>query len=322
MSQEEVNDYSAIEGFNVASDKPKRMYFKVFDDSICLKSSTEIEGWDGPIETTNPKTKQPVNTWVKRFDPLICRIIDCNRFQRKFDDGSKISGFEFLLQAGNMQAVLTLTWCEPVLKRLLKVARNIDWTKPVRMSVFLGTKQSGAKGTAVSIKQGAGVDHENWPKVEEFWNREKADAGHMPQPVHNEFDDKWNYDNQNAFLGKDFMENVYPRIKEIAASLGIQQPSEQTQFTQAPAPQVPAFTGSDQFSGQPQQPAPVAPQANNLAATVMGQPESNLYAQPQPQAPAPQVTYGSPPSDDFGDDETAPIAPTPAPKSNDDIPWD
>lgn len=205
---------ACVEGFNAKSERTSGIYLSVFDGSICQKSKTPVDGWEGPIKTQNPQTKEDVLTYCYRYDSVVARIIDVQKYQKTFDSGGKSSGFNITLLAGDKKATLQLTWIEPTLKRFLKVARNIDFTKPVRISVFPITKPSGKKSSAVSFKQGDGPDPQQWEKVEEFYNAQSED---MPQPTQDDMDGSWDYKPQERFLGVRFAEDVLPKIKEIAA---------------------------------------------------------------------------------------------------------
>jgi hypothetical protein len=217
------------------------VYFSIYDYSICQRSKTQIEGWEGPRETTNPKTNEKVFTWFMRYDSIATYIVDVNKFKVEFaadKGGGKASGIKLTLAAGTMRAELQLQWGdkgpEPVFKRFLKVAPNIDFNQPILISAF---KTKDGK-QAVSFKQGTDNDPQKWDKVEEYWKREidpvtekavtdapqmGADGTVLPPPIHDEFDDSWSYVAQNRFLMVYFMEKIEPKIKEIAKAKGIKQ---------------------------------------------------------------------------------------------------
>jgi hypothetical protein len=208
-------------------------YFHIFDGSICQKSKVEIDGWEGPIPTQHPSTKKTVHTWVMRYDSIAVYVIDANRFKKEFtaeQGGGKAAGIDLTLQAGTMRAVLTLkigqNGPDPVLKRFLKVAPNVDFDKPLLISAF--KNREGKQ--AVSFRQGEDPDPQKWTKVEEYWRRPLgpdgkvdmskpsvgADGSVLPEPVHDEFNDSWDYNPQNTFLLKYYLNNIEPKLKAIA----------------------------------------------------------------------------------------------------------
>jgi hypothetical protein len=325
----EVHEDQNFEGFNKKV-KKNTIYFHIFDNSICRKSKIPVtgpngelkEGWEGPIETQNPKTKAQVNTWVERYDNLVCRIIDIEQFKIKFDDGGAAAGFNLTLLAGNNKAVLQLNWVEPVLKRLMKVARNINFEHPLYISVFQ-TSREGKSGIGVSFKQGpANVDPDSWTKVDEFYHRdynvklqEQATAtgqpvppeALMPEPIHNEMNDTWDYNAQNNWLGLHFMKDIVPKVKAIGAKYGAQ--------LAAPAQEVAVAAPAVQ------QPVPVPPvQSQSQQEWSGGSP--NL----PPVPPLPEFSGGPAPQSNVPDfmsatvDPFSPSTPTAAPGA-DDIPF-
>jgi hypothetical protein len=251
MSDKEMQgheeDFSDVEGFEEKRGSGK-MYFRVFDRSICMTKTAVVDNVDGtmdpppagweekPIETTNPRNKEKKWTYVKRFDRLIARIINVRRDKKQFEGGGRVTNWNFELVAKDKRAVLQLSQSknglDPVLSRVLKVAPNIDFTKPIAISAF-GTSKDGKTKQAVSFRQPGAVMSRNvddWEKVEEYWKRPTAENGQplnkpakgadgsvLPQPIHDEDDNTWDYKPQEKFLIKYFGEVVVPRIKKAGA---------------------------------------------------------------------------------------------------------
>lgn len=258
--QEEV-EHDSREGFNAKSERSQGIYLNVFDGTICQKSKSEIEGWEGPIKTQNPQTKEDVFTFVFRYGSIVARIIDVNKFQKTFDSGGKTSGFNITLLAGGKVATLQLRWLEDTLKRFLKVAPNLDFNKSVRIACFPIIKPSGKRAVAVSFKQGDGPVPKDWPKVEEFYNTANEE---MPHATQDEMDGTWDFKPQERFLGVKFSENTLPQIKQIAA-------------------QYPQFTTEAAQQTQPQ--ATGHPQTERVSPTEFQKAKQD-FAQSQPQIPA------------------------------------
>lgn len=236
-ASEQAEAYSAVEGFYEDTGGAGRgMYFSIFDGSICRKSKVELPDWEGPIKTTHPKTKAEINTWVTRFDKIVARVVGVSKNKREFDDGGKVINWNVLLLAAGKKATLQFVWAEPVLKRFLKVAPNIDFDMPLLISAFSTMKQ-GKRKQAVSFRQGTSNNPDDWVKVEEYWKRELgpdnkpldgtpskgADGTIMPQPIHDDDDDSWDYKIQNKFLQQYFIDNVKPKIDAVGEKLGVAQ---------------------------------------------------------------------------------------------------
>lgn len=220
-------------GFFKKSQNAGIPYLHIFDYSICQKSKVELPGWEGPIETAHPQTGATVHTWVMRYDSIAAYIIDTNRFKKEFtkeQGGGRASGMDVTLLAGTMRAVLKLKMQsngpDPMFKKFLQVAPNLDFEKPVLFSAFRGREGN----LAVSIRQGDDPDPQKWIRVEPYWTRELdangkpdlttpmkgADGSIVPEPVHDEFADRWDYTAQNSFLLKYYFEKIEPKVKAIA----------------------------------------------------------------------------------------------------------
>jgi hypothetical protein len=330
-----------IEGLHRKTNNSNVVYLHVFDYCLCQKMTAKKfeeldeeaqKNWEGPIKTTNPQTGEPVQTYVMRYDSVVARIVDINKYEKTFTNGNKQTGFNVTLMAGSTKVVWQLKWIEPALKRLLKVLPNIDLDRPVRISAFKGMKNNAPK-LALSFRQGTDTNIDNWDKVNEFWNQQN-----LPTPVQDPMDNKWDYNEQNKFLGLKFRDEMLPKIKAIAERLGVTAPVEYN----------PAEPHEDEMVDD--EDSPSSQQFNQLSATPPQAP-----AQQQPPVvnvpPATEVLSFAPPSDlaqarqtyneqlkgsasapqgfvppagasPYAPAETAPLAPAPttAPK-DDDIPF-
>ena len=258
ITDAQVNQLADDGGFFEQGKGPKGLWFQVFDGSICLKSREIVEGWEGPIETTHPKTKEKVFTYIKRFDSLVARVVNIEKHRKEFDDGTKITNYNLTLIAGGKKAILQLTYMDAFLRKFLKVAPNLDFEKLIRFSAFKKMK-GGKDKQLISIKQGTGTDYQNWPVVPFYWEHEKhpngelnfetpargADGTILPPPIHDEDDDTWDFKEQNKFLIKHFVDNQLPQIKQIAERLGIKDYANETgdapEFS-GPAVEIPVVT--------------------------------------------------------------------------------
>jgi hypothetical protein len=215
--------------------------FQVFDGTICLKSKTPVneKGWEkDPIPTTHPKTKKEILTWIKRFDSLVVRVINVERRRTEFEGGSKITNYNLTLLAGPrdkpIRGTLQLVYMDAMLRKFLKVAPNIDFTKFIRFSAFKKVTEGKSK-QLISIKQGDGPDYQQWPAVPFYWQHGVDDKGYadystkavgadgsvLPAPLHDEDSEEWDFKAQNKFLVSYFMEKVKPRVDDAAKQLGL-----------------------------------------------------------------------------------------------------
>lgn len=268
VKQAQANQLIADDGIGgfFEDDGSKRggLFFQMFDGSICLKSKTQIEGWEGPIETKHPRTKESVFTYIKRFD-LVCKIVNVEKRRVEFDDGTKITNYNLTIVAGGKRGLLQLTYMDAMLRKFLKVAPNIDFDRYVRLSAFKKLK-AGKNKQLISIKQALSAEDERtldpreWPAVTFYWKSKEDDQGRpdystpakgsdgsvLPAVEHDEDDDTWDFKEQNKFLVKHFTTNQLPTIKAIADRLGIKDYEEGTgdapMFSGPQEPEIPVVT--------------------------------------------------------------------------------
>lgn len=215
------------------------LYLNVFDYSICMKSKEPVDapGWsEEPIKTVNPTTKEEKLTWVKRFDPVIARIIRVKREKKSFDSGNTIVQWTLTLLAGGKYASLQCVTMDSFLKRFLMIAPNLDFSKPVAISAWMGNNK-GKPAQKFSIRQpgpDAGADHMEWESVPYFWKPEYDDLGHiipgspnrsetgdlLPPWEQDEDDGKWSSKKQDRHLIAYFDEHVAPKIEQMYSHLG------------------------------------------------------------------------------------------------------
>lgn len=237
-SAAEAEALASMEGFYEKGKGQGLLFFQLFDGSICLKSRevpTE-EGWEvEPIETKHPRTKALVYTYVKRFDKLIVRVGDVNKRQKEFDEGGKVTNWNFTVLAGKKRAILQTVWMDALLQKFLKVAPNIDFTKPILFGAFRKTEKGKTKQLIRIAQGGSGPNSDDWVAVPWYWKKKEdkkgnvdldspavgADGTVLPDPIHDEEEDEWDFKPQNKFLAKHFVENTLPGIKKIADELGL-----------------------------------------------------------------------------------------------------
>jgi hypothetical protein len=279
--------YSGVEGFEKKTDKPRGTYFSLFKWRLALRSKTLVEGWEGPFETRNPQTDEIVNSYAEFYDRLVVRIINITRDKKDFSatGGGKVINWNLRVMAGSKKATIQFTQRDSALKRFLKVARNINFDKPIMISAWEG-KREGKSHQAISFYQpsdeliaGATTDEgkaklknlDNWTKIEEYWKRPVdptthkpiedsdavgADGTKLPRGVQDEDSDDWDYRDQDKFLIQQFREHIAPKMEVIAEKYGVNQ--EQHDENQTP-----------EFSGGPQEQAVITEKPANPLATTM-----------------------------------------------------
>lgn len=186
-----------MKGFQQRSESTGR-FFLVKHNCICEESSKERPGFE-PVEVMNPSTKEVAIKFIKRYDFLEAMVkkIEWRDTEEKYDQ--RYMSWKIHLDADGEKGTLEIPFNSRVGDRFMKLAENIDFSKPVE---FRAWRDNDDK-TAFIVKQ----DDQNIPQ-----KYTKAHPGDCPPPVQ-KFGGKWNFDDQSEFLHRQMMTIVLPRVE-------------------------------------------------------------------------------------------------------------
>lgn len=178
------------------------VFLKLKHGYLCQESKTEKEGWkkvEGEFDGT------PYKKWIRPYKSVSGYIDKIERYEREFS-GRKIRGWNITISDDGGRYVLDVPFTSvKVNSRWMKIAENIDYNKPVRISGWLDRKTDTM---AMNIQQD-GVT------VPQKYTRE--DPGQMPEPIQRS-SGKWDYGAQEDFLVERLIKFVIPNVEIIAAS--------------------------------------------------------------------------------------------------------
>lgn len=172
--------------------------------SLCEESKTEKPGFL-PITVTNPRSGSQSTKYIKRYKGVEAFVKKLEWRDVPYEDQHFMS-WKLHLDAAGVPCVLDIPFGSIVSTRFMKMAENIDFTKPVEFSAW----KSADDKTAFSVKQ----DGVNVPQ-----KYTRADPGDCPEPVQNRMG-KWNYDAQTDWLYDRMMNIVIPKVEAAAAIRG------------------------------------------------------------------------------------------------------
>lgn len=171
--------------------------------SIVQESKNQREGFS-PIEVVNVRSGATTVKYIKRYKKVIARIKKIDWYDREYED-TRFMGWKLLLDDGDGTTCnLDLPFESRVGTRFMKLAENIDYSKPVEFSAW---KDSDDK-TAFSVKQ-------NEVNVPQKYT--EKDPGDCPPPVQG-FNKKWNFDAQKQFLHERMVQVVLPMVQAANAN--------------------------------------------------------------------------------------------------------
>ncbi len=197
-----------MKGFQQRSESSGK-FFVVKHNCICEESSKEREGFE-PVEVMNPQTKEVSIKFIKRYSTLEAMVtkIEWRDTEQQYDQ--RYMSWKIHLNADGETGVLELPFNSRVGSRFMKLAENINFSKPVEFRAWRDTKTDS---TAFLVAQ----DGES---VKQKYTRDNPGA--CPEPVQ-KFGGKWNFDDQTEFLHGQMMNVVIPKV---AAAVGMTEEKE------------------------------------------------------------------------------------------------
>lgn len=171
---------------------------------LCEVSKSEIDGWTRFDGSTKDGTK--FTKWYKAYRAVSGYVTKIEKYEKEFGNGWNVS-----IDADGVKCNLDIPFASRANGRFLKLAENIDWSKPVRFSAWQDKKTDTL---AFNVQQD-GVT------VPQKYTRETPHD--CPEPVQRA-SGKWDYGAQEDFLVDRMMNVVIPAVN--AANLNARLESE------------------------------------------------------------------------------------------------
>lgn len=186
------------------------VYLEVKHYSLWRSLKKQENGCD-VVDVTNPRTGAVVTKYGYRFDTVSGRAVKLV----KYDTGQKYStryfGFKLHLSEGGETYVLDMPYQSQILRRFLRVARNVDWALPISITIFKGKGKDGKAGaeeTGVWFQQ-------RGETVKPYYCREQPHG--MPVATFDDQEQKWDFKPQHRWLVDRLQSETIPDIEQIAA---------------------------------------------------------------------------------------------------------
>lgn len=202
-----------MRGFQEKSENTGK-FFVVKHHSICEESGKEKPGFE-PVEVMNPQTKEVSIKFIKRYQTLEAMVtkIDWRDTEDKYEQ--RYMSWKISLDTGNEKGVLEIPFLHRASSRFMKLAENIDFTRPVEFRAWRDT--SGAvDATAFYVGQRENESDEKSVSVPQKYT--KVNPGECPPPVQR-MGGKWNFDDQMEFLHGRMLNVVIPKVAAARAAM-------------------------------------------------------------------------------------------------------
>lgn len=181
------------------------LFFQIKHNTICEESRIERDGFR-PVEVKNPRTDELIIKFIKPYKVIEAMVtkIEWRDTEQQFDQ--RYLSWKIFLNANGKIGVLEIPFQSRASSRFMKLAENIDFSKPVE---FRAWKDHKTDSTAFFV----GQDGES---VSQKYT--KDNPGACPPPKQS-FAGKWNFDDQMEFLHKRMLDVVIPKVEAVAATM-------------------------------------------------------------------------------------------------------
>lgn len=192
------------------------MFFTVKHNSIVRESKTPQEGFEA-VTTLNPRTGEEIIKYIQRYNTIEALITKIEWYDTEQRYDFRYRGWKVHLDAEGKHGVLDIPFSSRTASRFMKLAENIEFTKPVE---FRAWKDSRSDSTAFFVGQ-------EGQSVPQKYTRDSP--GECPPPVE-KFGGKWSYDDQEEFLYNRMVNVVIPRVNAAHAATEMREeaPAEET----------------------------------------------------------------------------------------------
>lgn len=180
------------------------LFFVVKHHTICRESKHERDGFE-PIEVTNPQTNERSLKFIERYKRLVGMVTKIefrdtgDRYDQRYVDWSI-----HLVDEEGKHGTLTIPFNSGASSRLMKVAPNLDFSKPVEFRAWCD-KSGKVPKTAFLI----GQDKKSVPQA-----YTKDNPGACPKPKA-KLGGKWDYSDQTEWLHDQMMNVIIPRVEAM-----------------------------------------------------------------------------------------------------------
>lgn len=198
------------------------VFLVVKHHTICQESKEPREGWR-PVPVTNPRTGENITKYIRPYDSVTGYIDKLEWYDRKDEQsGARFIGYKIHMSDGDQSAVLDLPFRSMGYRVFMKIAENLDYSKPVEFSAWHDRKDDR---TAFLARQG-GVSIKHRYTV--------SSPGECPPPVLNDLTRKWDFSTQEVWLKNRIDSAVVPEVEHRAAHRAANAPKAEA--PPAPAP--------------------------------------------------------------------------------------
>lgn len=185
------------------------IYLQVKHYSLWQEIKKPVDGCES-IEVTNPKTKEVITKYGYKFRSLTGRAVKLIKYDTEQKYPTRYFGFKLHMQDGDDLFVLDMPYQSQILRRFLRVARNVDWSLPLSITIFKGKGNGGKNDETTGVwfqQQGE--------TVKPYYSRETPHG--MPDAIQDPDTHEWDFKAQHRWLVERLKEETVSDIERAAA---------------------------------------------------------------------------------------------------------
>lgn len=194
----------------------RKTFLVIKHNTICEESKTERAGFV-PQEVRNPRTDETSVKYIKPYDSVEALISNIEYRDTHDQYEQRYTSWRIHLDAAGTPCVLEIPFQSRISTRFMKLAENIDFTRPVEFRAWRDTRNDS---TAFYVGQRENEDDEKSVSVPQKYTR--ANPGDCPEPLER-LGGKWDFSDQMEFLHDRMMTVVIPKLQ---AAIGITKEQE------------------------------------------------------------------------------------------------
>jgi hypothetical protein len=184
------------------------VYLEVKHYCLWRALKKQVAGCD-EVEANNPSTGRTVTKYGYRFDTVSGVATKLLKYDTEQKYQKRYFGFKLHLVDGAETYVIDMPYSSQILRRFLRVARNIDWDLPLSLTIFKGKKKEGAgvEETGIWFQQAGET-------VKAYYMREEPHG--MPAATQDPDTHEWDFKAQHRWLVERLKSETIPDIEAAA----------------------------------------------------------------------------------------------------------
>lgn len=169
----------------------KIVYLEVKHYCLWRPLKKQVEGCD-IVETNNPRTSEKVTKYGYRFDTVSGHAVKLVKYDTEHKYTTRYFGFKIHLVEAGETYVLDMPYNSQILRRFLRVARNVDWALPLSITIFKGKKKD-REGDELGV-----WFQQRGETVKPYYTKEQPHG--MPEALYDNDLQQWDFKAQHRWL--------------------------------------------------------------------------------------------------------------------------